>query len=58
VVDALHESLGDAGIARDNVDWIFARGLKSAAAGFTDNGASDHHLAWAQFVPIAPTTQP
>jgi endonuclease/exonuclease/phosphatase family metal-dependent hydrolase len=31
----------------DSVDWILLRGLKSAHAGFTDNGASDHPLVWA-----------
>jgi endonuclease/exonuclease/phosphatase family metal-dependent hydrolase len=29
-------------------DRIFARGMKSLDAGFIDNGASDHPLAWAQ----------
>jgi endonuclease/exonuclease/phosphatase family metal-dependent hydrolase len=58
VVDALHEALGDGGIAKDSVDWIFARGLKPTAAGFKDNGASDHHLAWAEFVIVPPATRP
>ena len=31
--------------------------LKPTAAGFKDNGASDHHLAWAEFV-LAPSTRP
>jgi endonuclease/exonuclease/phosphatase family metal-dependent hydrolase len=30
-----------------NVDWILARGMYSLGAGFIDNHASDHQLAWA-----------
>jgi len=32
-----------------NVDWIFARGLKSIASGQKTNGASDHLIVWANF---------
>jgi endonuclease/exonuclease/phosphatase family metal-dependent hydrolase len=46
VVDALaarrpsHESR--------NIDWILVRGLQPVDAGFRDDGASDHPVAWAE----------
>ena len=47
IVDATGMALSDQ--HHDTVDWIFARGLQIVASGFTDNGASDHPLAWATF---------
>jgi endonuclease/exonuclease/phosphatase family metal-dependent hydrolase len=44
VVDCLTEHSARI-VAEDNVDWIFLRGLACTEASFSDNGASDHHLA-------------
>ena len=63
VVNCLQAKLGDT-IDASNVDWIYVRGLRCLNAGFSDNGASDHHLAWAELAPLnqdaspTPTTQP
>jgi endonuclease/exonuclease/phosphatase family metal-dependent hydrolase len=43
---ALTDPLGPIAPPGD-VDWIFAKGLTSVAAGFTKNDASDHSIAWA-----------
>jgi len=32
-----------------HIDWVFARGLDSTAAGVGPTGASDHPLVWAEF---------
>jgi endonuclease/exonuclease/phosphatase family metal-dependent hydrolase len=47
----LADPVGAAADAKNfpTIDWIFARGLKGVDAGFTDNGASDHPVAWATF---------
>jgi endonuclease/exonuclease/phosphatase family metal-dependent hydrolase len=47
----LADPVGAAADAKNfpTIDWIFARGLKGVDGGFTDNGASDHPVAWATF---------
>lgn len=62
-INCLRSKLGD-GIDPINADWIYVRGLRCLNAGFSDNGASDHHLAWADLAPLdesatpAPATRP
>jgi endonuclease/exonuclease/phosphatase family metal-dependent hydrolase len=46
VADAIGDEMGDK--IGGNIDWIFTRGLRVVRAGTSDNGASDHYLAWAE----------
>ncbi|MDP9174802.1 MAG: endonuclease/exonuclease/phosphatase family protein [Planctomycetota bacterium] len=46
VGDPVGQALGDKVGA--NLDWIFTRGFRVNHSGITDNGASDHYLAWAE----------
>jgi endonuclease/exonuclease/phosphatase (EEP) superfamily protein YafD len=45
VVDAVSSSVE--GKFPHHVDWIFLRGLRSARAGASDEGVSDHPFFWA-----------
>ena len=43
----VHDCIAEAtGHARDRIDWILARGLRTRAGGEIRNGASDHPMYW------------
>ena len=58
-IDCLMQVLGSK-LPKENIDWIFAKGVTVQDAGLIDSGASDHPLAWAQInlVGSGATTRP
>lgn len=55
----VHDCIAEAtGNARDRIDWILARGLRTRDGGIIKNGASDHPMYWVDLDPTPRALQP